>query len=163
MKKTFLSYIPILSSLLLLSSCLEDKNIQKCENIEIKEAFSRATPGPNGAVFMEISNKGSGPISLVGVDPSSFKNADKIELHDHIEENGIMKMRAVDNIPISSHSSVQLKPGGKHIMFFGLKEPLGKGSKQAMTLLFNDVPVNREFSCPITFEVLDAGSISFSK
>ncbi len=131
--------------------------------MEIKEAFSRTTAGPNGAVFMDISNKGSGPVSLVGVDPSSFKNADKIELHDHIEEDGVMKMRAVENISIPSHGNAQLKPGGKHIMFFGLKEPLEKGSTQTITLLFNDVPVNRDFSCPITFEVLDAGAISFSK
>jgi copper(I)-binding protein len=47
-----------------------------------------------------------------------------------------MKMRAVEAIAVPSGQKVELKPGGMHIMFMGLKAPLGEGDTFPLTLRF---------------------------
>lgn len=63
--------------------------------------------------------------------------ADNIELHDHINDNGIMRMRPVSSILIEKGKTV-MKPGGKHIMLFGLKKALTKGEKVTLNLTFKN-------------------------
>ena len=62
--------------------------------------------------------------------------ANKAELHTHIKDGDVMKMREVQSIEIGPHSKVMLKPGGLHVMLMGLKEPLVKGSHFPLTLVF---------------------------
>lgn len=150
MKKKISTYTLIGSLFLFITACSE--NVQKCSNIEIKNAFSRATSGPTGALFMDITNTSSFPIFLVGVEPNSFTIADQIELHDHLEEESVLKMRSVEGIQIPPHSTVGLKSGGKHVMFFGLKEPLQEKSKKSLTLKFKQVADQKSFSCPIVLK-----------
>ena len=61
--------------------------------------------------------------------------AHTVELHDHINENGIMKMRPVSFIEIGKGLPAT-QPGGKHIMLMGLKRNLQKGEKIVMKLTF---------------------------
>ena len=52
-------------------------------------------------------------------------SADRVELHEHAHVNGMMKMRKVDQLSIANGESVELAPGGYHLMLFGVKEGLG--------------------------------------
>lgn len=63
--------------------------------------------------------------------------ADNIELHDHINDNGVMRMRPVSSILIEKDKTI-MKPGGKHIMLFGLKRDLAKGEKVTLNLTFKN-------------------------
>jgi copper(I)-binding protein len=62
--------------------------------------------------------------------------ANKVELHTHIKDGPVMKMREVASIEVGPHAKVALKPGGLHIMMIGLKKPLEKGSHFPLTLTF---------------------------
>lgn len=57
------------------------------------------------------------------------------ELHDHINDNGVMKMRPVEAI-IVEPPTVELKPGSLHIMLMGLKKELKAGETVKMHLTF---------------------------
>lgn len=72
-------------------------------------------------------------------------NADKAELHQHIMENGIAKMRPVDSVAIAPGAPAVFQPGGYHVMIAGLKGPLNEGDSFPLTLTFEkagDVTVN---------------------
>lgn len=60
--------------------------------------------------------------------------ANSVELHDHISDNGVMKMRPVPAIKVKQ--SAELKPGSLHVMFMGLKQDLKAGEKIEVKLTF---------------------------
>ncbi len=62
--------------------------------------------------------------------------ARSVELHTMTMDGNVMRMRQVDAIEVPAGQTVELKPGGLHIMFMGLKAPLKTGSSFALTLRF---------------------------
>ncbi len=97
-------------------------------NIVISDAYVRAVP-PNlksSASFMKITNNSNKSISLMSVDSDIAKD---IELHEHIMNNGMMKMQQVTHINIPANSTIVLKPGGLHVMLIGLNKKLKVGDK----------------------------------
>lgn len=105
--------------------------------------YARATvPGQTaGGGFLTIENKGADD-RLVAA-RAAVSNT--VELHTMTMDGNVMKMRAVDAIPVPAGRTVELKPGGLHIMFIGLKAPLGEGDSFPMTLRFEkagEVTVN---------------------
>lgn len=90
--------------------------------------------GRPGAVFLSIDNKG-GADKLVA---ASSKLSQRVELHTHTLDNGVMKMRPVEAIEIPANSMTQLKSGGYHIMMFDVKSMPEKGSTVPLTLTFEN-------------------------
>ncbi len=104
--------------------------------IVIDNAWSRATPGGAtvGAGYFTVTNKGSVSDRLIGVTSAV---ADHAEVHEMAMKDGVMTMRPLTNgIEIKPGETVQLKPGGNHVMMFGLKQPLTAGEKVKGTLTF---------------------------
>lgn len=63
--------------------------------------------------------------------------ADKAELHQHIMQGDVAKMRPVDAVPLSADHPVVFQPGGYHIMIMGVKNPpLREGTTFPLTLTF---------------------------
>lgn len=96
----------------------------------------RATVGsmPSSAAYIEISNHGTNPDRLVGVESDLAR---KTELHSMTMTDGVMIMRAVDGgIDIPAGARIQLAPGGYHVMLIGLKAPLNIDQKYDITLVF---------------------------
>lgn len=60
------------------------------------------------------------------------------ELHTHVNEGGMMKMRQVKEIEIKAKGETALKPGGLHIMLIDLKQALKEGENVAITVTFED-------------------------
>lgn len=52
--------------------------------------------------------------------------------------NGVMKMRALETLPLSAGKAEKLAPGGFHLMLFDLKNPLKAGENTTFTLSFKD-------------------------
>lgn len=105
--------------------------------VEVVEPWARATPGASkiGAAYFELrASKDSGG-KLVG---ASTPAAERAEIHTHVEEDGVMKMRRIDAIDVPAGEGRLLKPGGLHIMLFGLKSPLKEGEKLPLTLEFQE-------------------------
>lgn len=105
------------------------------KGIAVVAPWSRATPGAakNGAVFLEIKAAADAADKLLSV---SGAVADNIEIHNHINDNGIMQMRRVDAVDIAEGGSTKLVPGGYHIMLLGLKQPLKVGETFKLKLTF---------------------------
>lgn len=103
-------------------------------DITVSDVWGRATPGAAkvGAAFMEISNAGE-PDKLIGARSEISKTT---ELHSHIHDEGIMRMREVAAIDIPANGSQSLEPGGYHVMFMGLNRPLMIGEYYPLTLVF---------------------------
>ena len=58
------------------------------------------------------------------------------QLHTHIKDGEVMRMRQVEAIDVPAHGEVALKPGSYHVMFMKLKAPLKKGEKFPLELTF---------------------------
>ena len=93
-------------------------------SIEISGGFSRATL-PNAPVaggYITITNKGSADDTLIA---ASSPVAEDVQLHEMKMEGDVMKMAELpDGIAVPAGGTVTLEPGGLHLMFMGLKEPL---------------------------------------
>ena len=63
--------------------------------------------------------------------------AESVEIHEMSMDNNMMKMRQLsDGVFVPSGKSVELKPGGVHLMLMGLKQPMKAGTRVALTLTF---------------------------
>ena len=103
--------------------------------VQIEKPWTRATaPGAQVAGgYMLIRNQGAADKLLSASSPASAK----VELHVHINDNGVMKMREVPGgYEIPAKGAFELKPGGAHLMFMNLKVPLKEGAKVSVTLKF---------------------------
>lgn len=103
--------------------------------LTIDHPWARATPGQarNGAVYLTIKTSGTEGDRLIRAETAV---AGKVELHTHLHENGVMKMRPVNDIPVAPGKLTKLEPGGLHIMLLNLKAPLKVGDKFPLTLVF---------------------------
>lgn len=107
----------------------------KAGNIQITGAWARASAGPaqNGAAFMAIANSGNEADRLLAAAADVAATA---ELHTHLHEGGVMRMREVPAIDVPAGQTVTMQPGGYHVMFMGLKAPLKQGTAFPLTLTF---------------------------
>ena len=71
--------------------------------------------------------------SLVGASSPAAKT---VQIHEMKMEGDMMKMRPVSAVDIPANSTLELKPGGYHVMLIGLVKPLAKGDKVPLKLRF---------------------------
>lgn len=118
----------------------------KIGSLMLHDLRARATlPGaPVAGGYLTIMNMGSESDRLIG-GSSAFSG--KVEVHEMKIENDVMKMRAVEGgLEIPAGGSVELKPGGLHLMFMKLSEQLKPGESRKATLVFEKAgPVDVEF------------------
>jgi len=88
-----------------------------------------------GAAYLRIRNVGARDMTLIAAFSPA---ADAVELHTHIDDAGVLRMRQVREIAVPAGSEVAFQPGGYHVMLIGLPSPLLAGDKVAITLRFAD-------------------------
>jgi periplasmic copper chaperone A len=103
--------------------------------IQVEKPWARATaPGAKVAGgYLVIRNGGGAADRLVS---ASSPASASIELHVHLNEGGVMKMREVAGYDVPARGSFELKPGGAHLMFMAIKRPFKEGEKLPVTLKF---------------------------
>ncbi|MEQ1715400.1 MAG: copper chaperone PCu(A)C [Hyphomicrobium sp.] len=103
------------------------------KGVTVAHPWVRASPGGSTltAAFLEI--KAENADKLIG---GSSPAAGRVEVHTHIMEGDVMKMRRVDTLDIKAGESRVLKPMGDHIMMLDLKAPLKEGDLVKLTLTF---------------------------
>jgi len=123
----------------------------KSSTISIDNAWSRATPKGTavGAGFLTISNKGTSADKLLG----GISKIGTVQIHEMKMNYGVMQMRALRSLAVPANGTVELKPGGNHLMFVNLKAPLVEGQDVAATLKFE-----KAGAIDVTFRVQAAGS-----
>ena len=108
----------------------------KAGALQIEAPWLRATPGGAkvGAGYLRITNTGSEADRLTG---ASMPLAARGEVHEMTMQNGVMHMAALaQGLAIPPGKTVELKPGGFHLMFLDLKGPLKQGDTVDVTLTF---------------------------
>ena len=126
------------SRLLLLAATTLWAGSALAADITVTDAFVRAgaAQATAGAAFMTLTS----PTADRLVSASS-PVAERVELHTHIMEGGIARMREVEGgIDLPAGTPVALQPGGLHIMLIGLKQPLTEGSMVDIALTFAGAP-----------------------
>ena len=100
-------------------------------------AWVRAVPpgSKNSAVFLDLGNSGS---TLVQVKRARSTAAGAVELHTHVDDGGVMKMRQVESLDVPGQGHLHLAPGGDHVMLIGLTADLHEGDEVAVTLVLAD-------------------------
>jgi periplasmic copper chaperone A len=106
-------------------------------NLRVSQAWSRPTPpsASVGVLYFAITNQGGSADRLVAV---SSPVADKVELHESHSAGGVMQMRAVSGVDCPAGATVQIEPGGLHVMLVGLRRPLIAGTAFTVSLQFRD-------------------------
>jgi len=106
----------------------------KVGSIKIENAYVRATaPGqPAAGAFMKIENSGTADQLVSASSPA----AGEVQLHQMSMEGNVMKMGQVKDIAVPANGSVDLKPGGYHIMLMNIKAPLKVGETVPVKLKF---------------------------
>lgn len=99
--------------------------------VEAPWARATAPMAKAGGAFMTISS----PVADQVVGAAS-PVAEMVELHQTVEQSGVMKMLPVAALDLTPGQKVMLKPGSYHIMLMGLKAPLKQGESFPMTLSF---------------------------
>lgn len=105
-------------------------------DLKISEAMVRGMlPGQKVAGgFLTIRNGGTEDDRLVSV---SSPIADRVEIHEMSMQGDVMKMRPLkDGLPVEAGGAVELKPGGFHLMFMDVKQPVRAGASIAATFTF---------------------------
>ena len=128
----FIALFTIVTSILiLLAGCQRAGEV-----IEVTEAWAPATPptASVGAAYMHIEANRTDTL----LDASS-PAATRIEVHETMYEDGLVKMRKVETLAVAPGQPVALQPGGMHFMLIGLASPLQASSTFPITLRFHQV------------------------
>ena len=122
---------------------------QAADPITANNAWVRATmPGQKvGAAYLDLQS--TVDTTLIRVESPV---AESVELHSMTMNNGVMEMRMLDRMALPAAKTVKLAPGGNHLMLFGLKQPLQKGTQVPLTLHFryaDGKPGKLELNAPV--------------
>lgn len=101
--------------------------------VKVEGAWARPTVAgqQGGGGFLAVTSAAAD--RLLG---ASTPAAERVELHSMTMKGDVMEMRQVPAIELPAGRTVKLEPGGLHVMFLGLKQPLAVGSKLPVTLKF---------------------------
>ena len=101
--------------------------------MEMQAATPVASTGLTTAAFASISNPGSEEDRLLRIEAEV---AETIELHLSEMKDDVMMMRPVEGIDIPAGETIELKPGGYHIMLVNLQQEIKPGEKYPLTFVF---------------------------
>jgi len=104
-------------------------------DLHIGHPWSRETPpnAPTAAVYLTIDNQGKQADRLLSAETPA---AARVELHEHVHQDGLMKMQAVAEVAIPAGEKVQFAPGGLHLMLFSPTKHYQDGERFPLTLNF---------------------------
>lgn len=137
------SFSLLLPASLLLASLLLPVNASglraaETGGIAVENAWARPTIGAGltSAAYFTVTDKDARD-RLVS---ASTPVAAIAELHETIDDKGVMKMRKADGLALEPGKPARLAPGGYHLMLMGLKQPLKAGDTFPLTLRFEHAP-----------------------
>lgn len=99
--------------------------------VKVDDPWVRATVAPQKATgaFMQLTSAQAAKVVA-----ASSPVAGMVEIHEMKMDDGVMKMRPVDALPLPAGQAVALKPGSYHVMLMGLKAPIKAGEVVPLTL-----------------------------
>src|SRR5262249_45638679 len=103
--------------------------------LHIEDAWAMPTPGgvDVSAGYLTIVHGANADDQLVAAESP---RADRVEVHEMTMDGSVMEMRTVTALPIGAHEQLTLSPGGRHLMFTGVKQPFTPGEQIPVDLTF---------------------------
>lgn len=123
-------------------------------DLTLSDAYIRAMPphAPVAGGYLSIVNAGSMPDRLIS---ASSPRAGEVQIHEMTMQGNVMKMRNLpDGLPVPAGAAVSLTPGGYHLMFLKVPEPIATGQVVEVTLIFK-----RAGSVTLPFAVRDRAAV----
>jgi periplasmic copper chaperone A len=109
----------------------------------INAKVKKPIDGRPTAGYLIIENGGPNAETITAVTSPDFG---RVELHDSIQEGGMMKMVALERPEVPGNGQLQFAPGGKHVMLFDPKRELNNGDSVKVTFTFsNSGPIETNF------------------
>ena len=102
--------------------------------ITVQDAWSRATPpgAKIAAGYLTVRNAGAADRLVSASSPA----AERVETHVTLREGEISRMREVKGYEVPAKGTLELKPGGAHLMLVNIKAPFREGASVPLTLRF---------------------------
>ncbi len=109
----------------------DDRGMAEMDHSGMEQDQNASMSGETSAVYMRISNRGESDISITS---ASSAAADQIEFHETRVVDDMARMEALDGLLIRASETIELAPGGKHIMLMGLRDDLAPDSQMPLQL-----------------------------
>lgn len=103
--------------------------------VKVEDAWVRATVAPQKATGAFMRLTASEATRLVGAESPA---AGVVEVHEMRMENDMMMMSPIDGLDLPAGETVELKPGGYHIMLMELPAQVEAGKDVSITLKFQN-------------------------
>lgn len=103
--------------------------------LTVTEAWVRGTVPGQSVTGAYMTLRATRPVTIVAVASPVAKT---VELHEMSLQGGVMRMRHLAQLPLAAGASVELKPGGYHVMMTDVTRPLREGEKVPITLTLRD-------------------------
>lgn len=139
MRKLFIEILT--ATALTLGAIIALPNSVLASDVKVTNAFARASAvstAKAGAAYMTLVNHGAGADRLLSITTEAAASA---QLHETKEVDGVIKMLPVEALEIPENGTVEMKPGGLHIMLMGLNAPLKQGETLKLQLTFEQAGV----------------------
>lgn len=133
MKKVILFFV-LIAIPFLAAECFFNSQAADAPALSVSEAYAFSTlkGTTTGAAYLEVTNKGKAAAVIVGAETPV---AARTELHDHVHEDGVMRMRQLETLTIAPGETKSFEPGGLHVMFFEMNRQLEAGSEFPLSLI----------------------------
>lgn len=121
-------------------------------SVTVQAPWARATArsATTGAIYFTLVNDAGAPDRLVS---AASPAARTVELHTHIDEGGVLRMRPVAGVDVPAGERVAFQPGGLHVMLIGLNGALKEGRSVPVSLTFE-----RAGTIAVEARILPAGA-----
>jgi copper(I)-binding protein len=105
--------------------------------LSVYDAWIRqAPPGASMmAGYATLKNEGDAPIKVLTVQSDAFRQS---SIHETVVERGVSKMRELPRIDLAAGATIEMKPGGAHLMLSEPRHPIVVGEKVHMVFLLAD-------------------------
>ncbi|MFA6107174.1 MAG: copper chaperone PCu(A)C [Candidatus Latescibacterota bacterium] len=103
--------------------------------VAVRQAWIRAVPSPTQptAAYLVIENRAPAAVVLRAVETPLAR---RVELHESVQDGEYLRMRRLDGIEVPARGTVELRPGGLHLMLLELTQVPRAGETVALRLFF---------------------------
>lgn len=128
-------------------SCVTTAASVQVSELKVRELL----PGRDvTAGYLTLKNTSQEPVSLVSVTSPGFAS---VELHDHVQHDGLMKMQKQSAVELPVGKEVVFQPGSLHLMLFDAQQALRIGDSISLTLHFSDGSEQNERATIVPLQV----------
>ena len=116
------------------------------QTVKVEDPWVQATVVGQKATAAFMKLTADAPVKLTG---GKTPVAPVVEIHEMVMDGDVMKMRAIPGgLPLEAGKTMELKPGGYHVMLIDLPKPVEVGQKVPLTLIFTDAQ-GKEFEVAV--------------